>query len=93
MPSTNYTKKAILEEVERELRETNLKLPTEVMSPLSSRYPPEVNSTAKLDPDKQNYYQGLIGVLSWICNARADRHTNLCIDVIEISDFCTHGTP
>jgi hypothetical protein len=66
MSSTNYTKKAI-EEVERELREANLKLPTKVTTPLASGYRPEIDSTAELDADRQNYYQGLIGVLRWIC--------------------------
>jgi hypothetical protein len=66
MSSTNYTKKAI-EEVERELREANLKLPTKVTTPLASGYRPEIDATAELDADRQNYYQGLIGVLRWIC--------------------------
>ena len=66
MSSSNYTKKAI-DEVERELKEAGLKLPTKVTTPLSSGYRPEIDVTAELDPDKQNYYQGLIGVLRWIC--------------------------
>jgi hypothetical protein len=66
MTSTNYTKKAI-DEVERELKEASLKLPTKVTTPLSSGYCPEIDARAELDPDKQNYYQGLIGVLRWIC--------------------------
>jgi hypothetical protein len=66
MSSTNYTKKAI-EEVERELREANLKLPTKVTTPLASGYCPEIDGTAKFDANQQNYFQGLIGVLCWIC--------------------------
>ena len=66
MSSQNYTKKA-LEEVERELREAGLKLPTKVTTPISSGYRPEIDATPELDPDRQNYYQGLIGVLRWIC--------------------------
>jgi hypothetical protein len=66
MSSTNYTKKAI-EEVERELREGGLKLPTKVTTPLSSGYRPEIDATAELDDERQNYFQGLIGVLRWIC--------------------------
>ena len=53
--------------MERELKEASLKLPTKVTTPLSSGYRPEIDVTAELDPDKQNYYQGLIGVLRWIC--------------------------
>jgi hypothetical protein len=65
MSSQNYTNKA-LEEVERELREAGLKLPTKVTTPISSGYRPEIDATPELDPDRQNYYQGLIGVLRWI---------------------------
>ena len=28
---------------------------------------PELDGTNELDPDRLNYYQGLIGVLRWIC--------------------------
>lgn len=66
MSSTNYTRKAV-EEVERELTEAGLKLPTKVTTPLSSGYRPEIDSTPELDPERQNYFQGLIGVLRWIC--------------------------
>ena len=38
-----------------------------VETPLSSGYKPELDSTAELDPERLNYYQGLIGVLRWIC--------------------------
>jgi hypothetical protein len=66
MSSTNYSKKAI-DEVEHELKDASLKLPTKVVTPLSSRYRPESDAMAELDQDKHNYYQGLIGVLRWIC--------------------------
>jgi hypothetical protein len=56
MSSINYTKKAI-EEVELELQEGRLKLPTKVATPLSSGYRPEIDSTAELDDEWQNYYQ------------------------------------
>jgi hypothetical protein len=66
MSSTNYTKKAI-EEVKRELQEGGLNLPTKVTTPLSSGYRPEIDATAELDDERQNYFQGLIAVLRWIC--------------------------
>jgi hypothetical protein len=66
LSSENYIKKAI-KEVGRELREANLKLPMKVTTPLSSGYCPKIDSTTELDKDKQNYCQGLIGVLQWIC--------------------------
>ena len=62
----SYTKKAV-EEVERELTAANLRLPTKVTTPLSSGYRPELDSKPELDPKRQNYYQGLIGILRWIC--------------------------
>ena len=66
MSSTNYTKKATVE-VERELKAADKRLPTRVTTPLSTGYRPEIDATDELDADQQNYYQGLIGVLRWIC--------------------------
>ena len=66
MSSTNYTKKAI-EEVERELTKADKRLPTKVSTPLGHKYRPELDQTPELDDKRQNYYQGLIGVLRWIC--------------------------
>jgi hypothetical protein len=69
MSSTNYTAKAIAE-VEREIgtAEYNYSfLPKKVTTPLASGYRPEIDPTAELDAKKQNYYQGLVGVLRWIC--------------------------
>ena len=66
MSSTKYTKKAIAE-VERELQKVDKRLPTKVTTPLGSGYRPELDATDELDATRQNYYQGLIGVLRWIC--------------------------
>lgn len=66
MSSSNYTKKAITE-VERELTAAGKKLQTKTTTPLSTGYRPEIDATAELDADRQNYYQGLIGILRWIC--------------------------
>jgi hypothetical protein len=66
MSSTNYTKKAIAE-VERELAKADKRLPTRANTPLGSGYRPELDQTPELDAKRQNYYQGLIGVLRWIC--------------------------
>ena len=67
--STNYTKKAI-SEVERELASADYGftyLPKGIKSPLASDYRPELDSSPELDHKRQNYYQGLIGILRWIC--------------------------
>ena len=66
LSSQNYTKKEI-EEVEREIKEADLRLHTKATTPLSSGYRPEMDSSRELDSDRQNYYQGLIGILRWIC--------------------------
>ena len=36
-------------------------------TPLPSGYKPELDDSAYLDAERHNYYQGLIGVLRWIC--------------------------
>ena len=64
--STKYTKKAI-EEVERELKTADKRLPTKTRTPLGTGYRPELDQSMELDAKGQNYYQGLIGVLWWIC--------------------------
>ena len=70
MSSTKYTMKAI-DEVERELGTAKygyIYLPkTGVKTPLTTGYRPELDPTRELNHSEQNYYQGLIGVLRWIC--------------------------
>lgn len=38
-----------------------------IETPLTTGYKPELDNSAELDPARLNYYQGLIGVLRWIC--------------------------
>ena len=66
MSSDSYVKTAI-GEVERELEKVGQALPKRAETPLTQGYRPEVDSSAELDDEKANYYQGLIGVLRWIC--------------------------
>jgi len=66
LSSTKYTKKA-LDDVRRKLASEGLKLPTKVTTPLSSGYRPECDASRELNREEQNYYQGVIGVLRWIC--------------------------
>ena len=42
-------------------------LSTTAKTPLASGYRPELDATPELDASKQNYYQGLVGILRWIC--------------------------
>ena len=61
-----YVKRA-LTEVERELAKVGKALPTRVSTPITPEYRPEIDSTPEIDPKRANYYQGLIGVLRWMC--------------------------
>ena len=69
LSSTNYTAKAIAE-VERVIGTEEygfMYLPKNVKTPMSSGYRPELDPTPELNHTQQNCYQGLIGVLRWIC--------------------------
>ena len=66
MSADSYVQRAI-DEVERELNIIGQKLRTKVSTPLASGYRPELEISPELDAERANYYQGLIGVLRWIC--------------------------
>ena len=66
MSSETYVKRAV-RDVETELAASDRQLPTKVTTPLSSAYRPELDTSAELDGEAQTYYQGLIGILRWIC--------------------------
>ena len=64
--STSYVKKAITE-IETELENSNLRLIPNAKTPIASGYRPELDTSPELGSRQLNYYQGLIGVLRWIC--------------------------
>jgi hypothetical protein len=66
LASTKCTKRAIAD-LEVELDAVSKRLPTKVTTPMASGYRPELDQSAELNPERQNYFQGLIGVLRWIC--------------------------
>jgi Reverse transcriptase (RNA-dependent DNA polymerase) len=66
LASTKYTKRAIAD-LEVELDAIGKRLPTKVTTPLAGSYRPELDQTTELNAERQNYFQGLIGVLRWIC--------------------------
>jgi Reverse transcriptase (RNA-dependent DNA polymerase) len=66
MSSDLYVKRAVAD-VEHELAQIDERLPTKVTTPLSSGYRPELDTSPELDATRTNYYQGLIGVVRWIC--------------------------
>jgi Reverse transcriptase (RNA-dependent DNA polymerase) len=61
-----YVKKAIAD-VETELAQVDKKLVTKASTPLSAGYRPEMDLTPLLGDKQASYFQGLIGVLRWIC--------------------------
>jgi hypothetical protein len=65
MSSDTYVKRAVAE-VKRELLQADERLSTKVTTPIIVGYRPELDVTDALDPQRANYYQGLIGVLRWI---------------------------
>ena len=52
--------------MEIELDTVGKRLPTKVTMPLACGYRPELDQSDELNPERQNYFQGLIGVLRWI---------------------------
>ena len=66
LSSTKYTRKAIAE-VDLELKKVGRQLVKKASTPLASGYRPELDTSPELDSTRQTYYQGLIGVLRWIC--------------------------
>ena len=64
--STSYVKKAI-SDIEKELEDSNLKLIPNAKTPIASGYRPELDTSPELGSKQLNYYQGLIGILRWIC--------------------------
>ena len=83
MSSDTYVSRAIAD-VERELAENGQCLKNKAVTPMSSGYRPEVDSTPELGPKQANYFQGLIGVLRWICElGRID----ILVDVAMLSRF------
>ena len=74
MLSDLYVKRAATK-VERELEEIGEHLKAEVQIPMSQGYLPESDTIPELDAKRANYFQGLIGVLRWICKLG-------CIDIL-----------
>ena len=64
--STSYVKKAIAD-LEKELEDADLRLLPNAKTPLASGYRPELDLSPELGSKQLNYYQGLVGILRWIC--------------------------
>ena len=83
MSSEKYVKAAI-RDVELECSKVDKILPTRCSTPMTPGYRPECDQSPELDARRANYYQGLIGVLRWICElGRVD----ILINVSMLSHF------
>jgi hypothetical protein len=77
MSSQNYITNAI-KTIESELMKVGKALSTNVKTPLSSGYRPELDITPLLGPEKTNYFQNLIGILRWAIElGRIDIHVHV----------------
>ena len=83
LASTKYTKRAIAD-LEVELDKIGKRLPTKTTTPLISGYRPELDQTQELNAERQNYYQGLVGVLRWICELG---HLDILMQVSMLSRY------
>jgi hypothetical protein len=61
-----YTKRAIAD-VEVDLDAFGKQLPTNVTTPLTSGYRPEIDQSCELNAERLNYFQVWIGILQWVC--------------------------
>ena len=66
MSSDTYVKRAV-GDVECELELIGEKLVTKAVTPMTAGYRPELDVSKELDARRANYFQGLIGVLRWMC--------------------------
>mgnify|MGYP000288004004 CR=1 FL=1 len=66
MSSDPYVKQRIVN-IEAELSKINCFLPKCVTTPIAGGYRPELDSSKKLNHRHISFYQGLIGILCWIC--------------------------
>jgi hypothetical protein len=64
---SNLCVKKAIAEVQAVLALTGQALPTRATAPISNGYRPEADLTTLLPDRMANYYQGLIGVLRWMC--------------------------
>ena len=72
----------VLKNVEAHLARKNKNLNAKAGAPISNGYRPETEATGELRPVDADYYQSLIGILSWMVElGRVD----ICVEVSMIS--------
>ena len=79
--SSQYVQTAV-QNVEQHLAKYGGKLPSRAVTPLSSNYQPETDTSNELDPSDAAYFQSLIGILRWMVElGRVD----ICLEVSLLS--------
>jgi hypothetical protein len=63
--SSHYVRNAV-KNLEEWINSEGMRLPKKAATPMTSTYKPELDVSAKLDPEKANFYQSQVGVLRWI---------------------------
>ena len=66
MSSDIYVARA-LADVEMQLHQAGKALKDNDDVPMTTGYRPEMDTSKELDTNHTNYYQGLIGILRWMC--------------------------
>ena len=74
--------RAAINNVEECVRKKGQKLPAKALTPLSSKYRPEVDISEELGEDEGSYYHSLIGVLH--CIVELGR-VNICCELLMMS--------
>mmetsp|Transcript_35877 Transcript_35877/g.50821 ORF Transcript_35877/g.50821 Transcript_35877/m.50821 type:complete len:212 (+) Transcript_35877:223-858(+) len=64
MTSTDYVKTAVTT-IEERLHKRGLKMVSKAITPMSSNFVPELDSSPELDADDITFFQGMIGILRW----------------------------
>jgi hypothetical protein len=79
MSAERYLKEAI-RNLKQDLLKINKRLPTNVPTPLSSGYRPELDMSAPLDDDFTTWFQKLVGILRWSIElGRIDIHLSVAL--------------
>jgi hypothetical protein len=79
MSSTDYVKLSV-QNIEQQLKRKNMKFPGNAVTPMSSDFVPELDTSEELNVDNQNFYQEMIGILRWATEiGRVDILTELSL--------------
>ena len=79
MSSRDYVKHAV-ENVEKNIKKRNMKLPTNATLPMAAGYQPDTDNSNELNKEELTMFQEMIGILRWAIEiGRVDIHTEVSI--------------